>query len=133
MDEYLVNRVLTASPQQLHLMVVDGCIRHTRQAELAIAEQRWDDSHTALTEARAHLTHLLSGINPQADDEFLVNLRGLFKLAYKLMTLADLQRDAASLPTALAILTEHRETWKLVIEATTDSAAPASDSLKLSA
>ena len=121
MDEYLVNRVLTASPQQLHLMVVEGCLRHARAAAAAIADSDFERSHFALTDARRHLTHLISGLSPDADDEFLMNLRGLFNFAYLQMTTADLQHDAAALDKAIEILAEHRNTWLLVIDATTAS------------
>ena len=32
-DEYLDSKVMTASPYHLHLMVIDGAIRHAAQAE----------------------------------------------------------------------------------------------------
>ena len=134
MDEYLVNQVMTASPQQLHLMVVDGCLRHARLAADAIAEQDFDRSHDALTEARTYLTHLLSGLNPEADDEFMVNLRGLFKLAFRQMTLADIERDGAKLAPAIDVLAEHRATWKGVMDAlAADATAIGADAVALSA
>ena len=134
MDEYLVNRVLTASPEQLHLMIVDGCLRHCRAAEQAITDATYDAAHTSLDLARQHLSQLLAGLSPTADDEFLVNLRGLFKLAFRNLTLADLQHDVALVQTASKILSDYRQTWLLVMENLTENRpAPTGQSLAFSA
>ena len=37
-DNYLNAKVLTATPQKLHLMLIEGAIRFTRSAQ-----ERWDD------------------------------------------------------------------------------------------
>ena len=116
MDEYLVNRVLTASPHQLHLMVVEACLRHMRAAEAALEDDAFDKAHTALDEARRHLSHLLGGLNPEADDEFMVNLRGLFKLAFRQLTLADIDHQTDHVRSAISVVASHRETWTLLID-----------------
>lgn len=126
MDEYLTNRVLTASPQQLHLMVVEACLRHTRTAETALAAGDLAASHVALDNARRHLAHLMSGLDPLSEDDFMLNLRGLFKLAFRQLTLADIDHRPELVATAARILSEHRETWLLVMEQTAGEDAHAS-------
>ena len=116
MDEYLVNRVLTASPEQLHLMLIDGCLRQCRAAEAAIEAETFDRAHESLDSARSHLTQLLTGLSPTADDEFLVNLRSLFKLAFRHLTLADLDHDITLVRAAATIVADYRQTWTLVME-----------------
>lgn len=122
MDEYLVNRVLTASPEQLHLMVVEGGLRHARLAAAALADDDYERSHVALDEARKHLSQLLTALNPESTDEFVVNLRSLFKLAFRHFTLGDLDRDVERIEAGIAILAEHRETWRLVMQELTPAA-----------
>ena len=59
-DEYLESKVTTATPFQLHLMVLDGALRHARTAETAMAQGKMAEARTALAEARRFAAELLS-------------------------------------------------------------------------
>ena len=115
-DAYLEARVLTASREQLHLMVLDGAMRHCFAAEDALAcgdrEAKWQN----LSQARQHVSELLGGM-AAVDDEFVDNLRGLFKFVLAQLTLADTDEDAKILKSAMRILELHRETWVSVMDA----------------
>ena len=52
-DEYLYNQVMTATPERLHLMVVDASLRFARQAADAMREGKIDLAYSALNRSRA--------------------------------------------------------------------------------
>ena len=114
-DPYLEARVMTASREQLHLMVLDGALRHCAAAAEALERGDREAKWLHLSEARGHVAELLGGMSA-VEDEFVDNLRGLFKFILAQLTLADADEDPRKLTSAVRILELHRETWVSVID-----------------
>ena len=64
-DDYLETQVLTAAPHRLHLMVVDGAMRFTRQGLAAMREARWEAMGQAFRRARDCVTEMVGGVKPE--------------------------------------------------------------------
>ena len=62
-DAYLETQVLTASPERLHLMVVDAAIRFARQSFVALEEKNIEAAYLALTRSRSCISEILTGID----------------------------------------------------------------------
>ena len=114
-DAYLETRVMTASREQLHLMVVDGAIRHCWAAEDAFKAGDREAKWRALSEATKHVGELLGGLT-DVEDEFVDSLRGLFKFALRQLAMADAEDDPAKLASAVRVLELHRETWAALMD-----------------
>ena len=110
-EEYLETQVMTASPHQLHLMVIDGAIRFATQAEEALQEEDFETSHFALNRSREFMTELIGGLDQERSEELVNRLKSLFMFVYKNLVNADMKRDVSSVQDALKILKMHRETW----------------------
>ena len=110
-DEYLETQVMTATPHQLHLMVIDGAIRFATQAEEALQDDDFETAHFALNRSREFVTELVSGLDQERSEELANRLKSLFMLAYHNLVNADMKRDVALVQDALKVLTMHRETW----------------------
>ena len=115
-DPYLETRVMTASPEQLHLMVVDAAIRHSRKAEQALTANDYEVSFMALTKARECVDELLTSLDPTQAPEVTENVKQLFLFVHRNLRLADLQRDPQKVRGALKILEMHRETWQQLLQ-----------------
>lgn len=115
-DAYLETRVMTATPQQLHLMVVDAAIRHTRKGEEALRNQDREAGYLSLTKARACMDELITGLDSEHVPEIVENMKQLFLFVHRNLRLADLQQDFALAGAALKILEIHRETWLQLME-----------------
>jgi flagellar protein FliS len=126
-DEYLESKVMTAPPQQLHLMVLDGAIRHARQAKVALEQQDWENLYASLNQSREFISELISGLNPEAAPEMIESVKLLFLLAFRQLALADMHRDGKALDEAIHILSLHRETWLELMELLPQQSAAASD------
>ena len=110
-DEYLETRVMTATPYQLHLMVVEGSIRHAKRALGALQERDIETAHQALNNCRNFVSELIGGLDRQQAPEIVDNLLRLFFFAYERLTLADLQHDSQMVEDALKVLLAHHDTW----------------------
>ena len=110
-DEYLETQVMTATPHQLHLMVIDGAIRYATQAEEALQENDFETSHFALNRSREFVTELIGGLDQERSDEIVNQLKSLFMFVYQNLVNADMKRDVSKARDALKILKMHRETW----------------------
>lgn len=115
MDDYLETRIMTASREQLHLMVIDGALRHCNAALIAMQQEDREGSWSSLSEARAHIVELLGGLAPDTN-EAIDNTRSLFKFAYRELMLADTEQSSEKIESAMTVLAAHRETWVMLME-----------------
>ena len=60
---YRDSAVLTASPEQLVVMLYDGAVRFLRQAEVAMSEGAWLHSFEKLSRGEAIIDELLATLN----------------------------------------------------------------------
>lgn len=115
-NEYLRNTVLTASPEQLHLMLYDGAIRFARQGIDGIASQQWESAFNGLTRAQKIVLELLNSLNYDVDADLCKRMAGLYNFIYGKLVEAGTQRDVDAGREALDLLEYQRETWIMLIE-----------------
>jgi flagellar secretion chaperone FliS len=113
---YLETQVLTATPERLHLLVVDAAIRFARQGEAALEAKNIEAAFLALDNCRSCVTEILGGINSDPNPELAERLKGLFVFVQRNLVYADLKRDPQLVRDALAILETHRQTWLALME-----------------
>lgn len=123
-DEYLENRVMTAQPHQLHMMVVDGALRHARAAVEALENTDYEAAHFALNDARGFVSELAAGLDEERLPEVVRELKLLFAFAYKCFVHADLERSPKHVHDAIRVLELHRETWKTITDVANMSDVP---------
>jgi len=127
-DQYLEAKVMTAQPHQLHMMVVDGAIRHATRAEEALEQQDFETAHLSLGTAREFVSELISGLNNEHAPELVDSLKALFVYVYRNFVDADVQHEPRLVRDALNILRQHRETWAVVTEKLQDEQTAAPES-----
>lgn len=115
-DEYLRNAVLTASPEQLQLMLYDGAIRFASQGRDAVAEGRIEAGYNALTRAQRIVLELEAGMRPEVAPELCKKMAGLYNFCYRKLVEGCVAREVGPIDEALRILRYQRETWVLLME-----------------
>lgn len=110
-DPYLETRVMTASPHQLHQMVVDGTIRHVRRGVAALESRDLEAACDALDSGRAFLSEMIGGLDANVAPELVAQVKSLFLFAYSRLVDAGLRHDPQPAADALRILEIHRDTW----------------------
>ncbi len=112
---YLRTRVLTATREQLQMMLFDGAVRFAQQARVALEKKDYESSYTNLTRTQHIVLELNRSLNHQEDPELCGKLAALYNYTYKQLVAANLTRDIAPLDDALKILNYQRETWALLM------------------
>ena len=119
-NSYLKTRVQTASKDQLLLMLLDGAIRFSEKAKVALAENDFELSCELLCKAKKIVIELISVIDrDQMDAEIYNNLVGLYNFIFQNLIEGNLLRQAEPIDDALPILVHLRETWAMAIEEVT--------------
>jgi flagellar protein FliS len=110
-DQYLEAKVMTATPHQLHLLVVDGAIRHATRAEQALEQQDIETAHLSLSSSRDFVSELISGLNADQAPQLIESLKALFVFVYRKLVAADTEHNPQLVRDALLVLRKHRDTW----------------------
>ena len=110
---YLESQVLTATPQKLRLMLIEGALRFLYRAEAGYDSEPIDRAMVSesLTRARNIVAELLSSVK---DEEQGPNqqVASLYLFIFQQLTESQLRGDRAPLREITEILTVERETWR---------------------
>ena len=99
-NKYLQAKVLTASPEQLQLMLYDGCIRFCEQARTAIEQKQIEPSYKLLSRAEAIILELCNSLREEVAPEPCANMRRLYMYCYERLVTANIKKDLTSLDDA---------------------------------
>jgi flagellar secretion chaperone FliS len=122
--EYLETKVLTATPHQLHLMVIDGAIRHAASAEVALLTRDFARADAQLARANDCVAELIAGLNSSHQPELIDRLKSVFVFVQRTLAEAHRRHDLNRLADALGVLRLHRQTWLALGERLAQEAAP---------
>lgn len=115
-QNYLRTKVLTATPEQLQLMLYDGAIRFGDQARAALIAQKYEESYLLITKAQKIVLELTSTLKHDAAPELCSKLAGLYSFAYRRLVDANVGHELQALDEALDVLRYQRETWMLLMQ-----------------
>lgn len=115
-NPYLRTKVLTASPQELRLMLYDGAIKFCRQAVAALEKSDWETMYNGLLRAKKIILELQSSLKPEVAPELCDRLAALYHYMYRRLVDGNLERDAAAINEVIDLLGYERETWVMVMK-----------------
>ncbi|HEY2587609.1 MAG TPA: flagellar export chaperone FliS [Tepidisphaeraceae bacterium] len=115
-QSYLKTRVLTATPEQLQMMLYDGAIRFCEQARPAIERKDWETTYTSLSGAQRIVNELITSLRRDLQPELCEQLAALYTYIYRKLVEACAQHKLDSLDEALRQLRFQRETWAMLME-----------------
>jgi flagellar protein FliS len=115
-QEYLKSAVMTASPEQLQLMLLDGAIRFSTRGIDAIRAEDIEGSYNAFERAQRIVLELSNGLRRDVNPTLVDEMAALYNFIYRRLVDANMHRDVAAAEEAIKILRHQRETWSLLIE-----------------
>lgn len=115
-DAYLQNAVMTATPEQLQMMLYDGAIRFARQAREAMLGKDLETACEKLLRVQRIVTEMKNGLRPEIQPELCEQLAGLYNFVYWRLVEANVRHEPAFIDEALKILEHQRETWRMLLE-----------------
>lgn len=113
---YLDNKIKTASPAELTLMLYDGSIKFCNIAIMALEENDNSKANTNIIKAEKIILELRSSLDHKY--EVSENLDLLYEYIFSKLVEANMKKDKAILDEVLVSLRELRDTWKeaMIIE-----------------
>ncbi len=115
-QEYVRNAVLTASPEQLQLMLYDGAIKHATRGLEAIGAHDREAAFNAFDRAQRIVLELGNGINRDVNPALADRMGGIYNFVYRRLIDANLHSDTQAAEDALRLLRYQRETWLLLMD-----------------
>ena len=115
-NAYLRNAVLTATPEQLQLMLYDGAIRFASQGADAIEQDDYEACFETLSRAQKIVLELRAGVRREANPELCDQMTQLYHYIYQRLVDGSINRDAETIREAVKLLEYQRETWVMLLE-----------------
>ena len=112
---YLESKVLTASPQRLHLMLIEGAIRVGRQAEESLRKGERAAAATPLLRMIDIVGELLAAVRANKSD-LNKKIADQYWFLLRRVSEAKINSNAEALAEALRLLDYERQTWQLLCE-----------------
>lgn len=113
--QYLADRVNTASQPQLHLMLIDGAIRFSREADARFEANDVDAASHPLRRAMDIASELTASVR-HSESEINTKLTALYQFVFTRLTMAFVNSDREMLAEAISVLQVQRETWKIACD-----------------
>lgn len=110
LNQYKQNAVYTATPEELTLMLYDGCIKFMNMAKYHIEKGNVPKAHESLIRAQDIIYELRATL----DDKYEIssNFRKLYDFVLDRLINANLRKEIKPIDEALEIITGLRDTWK---------------------
>jgi flagellar protein FliS len=114
--QYLKTRVMTATPEQLQLMLYDGAIRFCEQGRLGLEKKNYEQVFINFTKAQKIITEMMSALKPDVYPELCAKMIAVYKYVYKRLIEASNQHKIEAVVEAMELLRFQRETWAMLLE-----------------
>lgn len=115
-NAYLRTKVLTAPPEELRLLLLDGAVKFATQGREGLATKNYEMSFNGISQCRDIVVELMTTIAPTVDAELAAKVRGVFSFLFTELTEASLEKNPARLDKVIDILQFERETWVLAMQ-----------------
>lgn len=112
---YLETQVLTATPQKLRLMLIEGAIRKARNTLACWEEEQYEAAFESLVRCREIVSELLGG---NQDDSIPVarQMAAIYLFLFRTLIEAQFERSAEKVASVLRVLEVEQETWRQLCE-----------------
>lgn len=107
---YKQNSVNMASREQLLIMLVDGAVKYTKIARIAIEKKDIAKAHKELVRVQDIFTELMVTLDRSAGD-FTNDLYRLYDFIKSRLVQANIKKDVAIIDEVLPLIEEVRDMW----------------------
>jgi flagellar protein FliS len=115
-NHYLETEVLTATPQKLHLLLIEAAMRFAERARRHWREGSGDKAFQSLILAQEAVTKMLNGLDLQDASSLVQEIASVYNFIFRSLVEANRRHDERKLDEALRVLSIQRETWRLVCQ-----------------
>ena len=108
-EEYRRQQVLNAPPEQLTLMLYNGCLKFMDEGMAAIKAEKFENANTNLQKAQRIISEFRITLNMEYDISH--QLLPLYNYVYDKLVFGNVHSDLDSINEAKGIITELRDAW----------------------
>lgn len=109
-NQYKESNVMTASPENLTLMLYNGALKFIGQAQIYIDQKNIPKAHEAIIRTQAIIQELNITLDTQY--EIARQLRSLYTYILERLVDANIRKDKAILEEVAGMVKELRDAWK---------------------
>jgi flagellar protein FliS len=115
-NQYQENQVMSASPEQILLMLYDGAVRFCRQAISGIEEENLDKIHRGIRNSMAIIAEFSNSLDHAIGGKIADDLEALYDFMIRELLQANLHKDIEKLKVVEKLLLDLRSTWAEAID-----------------
>jgi flagellar biosynthetic protein FliS len=108
---YQKNKYETASPHKLILMLYDAGLTNIGRARAALAAKNMAEANRFMKKTQEIVFELLSCLNEEQGESIAKNMKEIYLYLIRLLTEANVRKDAELLNEPEGILKQFRDTW----------------------
>jgi flagellar secretion chaperone FliS len=109
-NAYKQNSVNTASKEQLLLMLLDGAVKYTKIARLAIIDKNMERAHKELTRVQDIFLELMITIDKDSN-KYMQDLYNVYEFIKNELAKANIKKDIQIIDNVLPVIEEIRDMW----------------------
>jgi flagellar protein FliS len=115
-NPYLKTKIMTATREELRLMLFDGAIKFARQGAAALQAGKHEELYNNLLRAQKIVLELSTSLNHEVDPDLCEKLSALYTYIYRLLVDAHVERDLKKLEEAIELISFERDTWVMLMK-----------------
>lgn len=115
-NNYLKTQVMSASPNKLIEMLLEGAIKKIRVAKLALETGKLVQMGENLIKAQDIVLELRYSINEEVESTIPQDLIQLYEYMHQRLVIANIDRDTEAMDEVQGLLTELLDAWKQISE-----------------
>jgi flagellar secretion chaperone FliS len=109
-NTYKQNSINMSSKEQLLLMLVDGAVKHTKIARLAIIDRNIPKAHTELVRVQDIFTELMITMDKSIGN-YMEDLYNVYDFIKGELARANMKKDISIIENVLPLIEEIRDMW----------------------
>lgn len=113
-NDYLRNQVMSASPNKLIEMLIEGAIKSIKKAEMAIEDKKIEAANNEIVHAQDIVDELKFSVNKEIEGDIPQQLISTYDVVEQELIQANIHKDKNHLEIALTMLNELLDAWKQI-------------------
>jgi flagellar protein FliS len=115
-NAYLRTRVMSAKPEELRLLLIEGAIKFSQQGRMGVENRQYEQAFSGLSQAREIVVELMTSVRSEPNPELAEKVRQIYAFIYTQLVEGGFEKDIKKLDNAIALLEYERETWVMLMQ-----------------
>ncbi len=115
-NAYLRTQVMSASPAELRMMLLDGAVKFAKQGRQGLAEKNHEQVYNGFSQSRAIVSELMTSMRPEAAPELCEQVRALYAYIFQELVTVSLENDLPRADKVIQLLEFEQQTWRMLME-----------------